>query len=149
MREFATAVAAVETDEDIRAEEGWVDFKVTEQDADGKVVRTVKCAARRPTSGQVAYLTTALHRKASQEKQIAGAVNFCMAIMDHDTADYLSDRLLDSQDPFELEDIQKIIEGLLEEWSGKASEQPSGSSATPEPSGSTSTGSALTSTSSG
>jgi hypothetical protein len=135
MREFVTAVAAAEENEDERKESGWVEFEVIEQDQHGKVLRKVPCNARRPSPGQVAYLTGSLHRRAPQEQQIAGAINFCMAIMDHDTSAYLSDRLLDSEDPFDLPDIQNIIEGLLEEWSGKAGEQSSDSSGTPQASG--------------
>lgn len=115
MREFVTAVSAAEDE----TKEGWVDFSITENDADGKEVRKVPCRAKRPSSGQVAYLTASMHKRAPIEQQIAGAINFCMAIMDTDTAAYMSDRLLDSEDPFELPQIQDIIEGLLEEWTGR------------------------------
>lgn len=124
MKEFVTAVAAADKDAD-----EWLTFKV-----DG-----VDCKVTRPTSAQVAYLTAALHKRAATETQIAGAINFCMAIMDHDTSAYLSDKLLDLTDPFDLENLQDIIEWLVEEWSGRPTEPSSDSTDTQDGSGSTST----------
>lgn len=138
MREFTTAVIAAEETAEERKEAGWIEFQVHETDREGKILRTVACSACRPSPGQVAYVTAAMHRKASKDQQIAGAITFCMEIMDHDTRAYLSERLLDSEDPFELKEIQEIIEGLIEEWSGKATEQSSDSSDTPQSSGSAS-----------
>lgn len=129
MKEFITAVAAKE-DSDEGNEEGWVDFKV-----DGVV-----CKARRPSPGQVAYLTASMHRHAPIQQQISGAINFCIAIMDDDTAAYLSDKLLDGSDPFDIPQIQDIIEYLMEEWSGgRPTEQSSGSSQPEDTSGPSST----------
>lgn len=125
MREFVTAVAAQEDE----SQQGWIDFKV-----DGVV-----CRARRPSPGQVAYLLASMHKRAPLEQQIAGAINFCMAIMDHDSASYLSDKLLDPEDPFEIPQIQDIIEYLVEEWSGRPTEQSSDSSSSQEAPGPTST----------
>jgi hypothetical protein len=123
MREFVTAVTAAD-----EASE-WLEFKV-----DG-----VECKATRPTPAQVAYLTAALHKRAAIETQIAGAINFCMAIMDNDTSAYLSDKLLDSADPFDLENLQEIIQWLMEEWAGRPTQPSSDSSPTEDGSGSTST----------
>lgn len=116
MKEFVTAVQAVE-DQDENAE-GWVEFKV-----DGVV-----CHARRPTPGQVAYLTANLHKNAPLDRQISGAINFCVAIMDVPSRSYISDKLLDSDDPFDLPEIQAIIEYLIEEWSGGRPTEPSSDS---------------------
>jgi hypothetical protein len=49
-------------------------------------------------------------------------------LMDDDTRDYFEDRLMDRTDPFELDSeggIADIFEYLSEEWSGKATKQPS------------------------
>lgn len=129
MKEFVTAVEAKEASEEGN-DEGWVEFKV-----DGAV-----CKARRPSPGQVAYLTSSMHRHAPMQQQIAGAINFCMAIMDDDTASYLSDKLLDRGDPFDIPQIQNIIEYLVEEWSGgRPTEQSSGSSQPEDTTGPSST----------
>jgi hypothetical protein len=143
MREFVTAVAAKE---ELDAE-GWIDFPVVEQDADGKEVRRVNCRAKRPSSGQLAYLTASIHGRAPIERKISGAINFCMAIMDEDTAGYLSDRLLDQRDPFELEQLQGLIFQLIEEWSGRPTEPSSDSSESGGTSGLTSTPAAATTSS--
>lgn len=136
MKEFITAVAAVEDNEEGN-DEGWVDFKVDGQE----------CRARRPSSGQVAYLTSTTHRHAPLQQKVAGVINFCMAVMDEDTAAYLNDKLLDGDDPFEIPQIQDIIEYLIEQWSGRPTEQSSGSRQPQDSTGSTSTESALKSTS--
>jgi len=144
MKQFITAVTANEDE----SAEGWIDFEVAETDAKGEVQRTVGCRARRPSPGQVAYLTASIHKRAPLDRQIAGAINFCMAIMDEPTAAYLSDRLLDSEDPFELPEIQDIIEYLIEEWSGRPTQQSPGSAPQAATTGSTSTESGPTSISS-
>lgn len=137
MREFVTAIAVKETEGENK--DGWIDFPVVEVDADGKEVNRVQCRAKRPTPGQVAYLTASVHKRAALEQQIAGAINFCMAIMDQETSAYLSDRLLDMDDPFELPQLQEIIEALIEEWSARPTEQSSDSSPSPDATGPTST----------
>jgi hypothetical protein len=134
VREFITAVEASEEET-----EGWTEFKVDGTD----------CKAMRPSPAQVAYLTASMHKRAPIQQQVAGAINFCMAIMDEETASYLSERLLDNGDKFGLAQVQDIIEGLIEDWAGRPTE-PSSDSVPTEPStGSTSTGNGQTSTSSG
>jgi hypothetical protein len=135
VKEFITAVAAKESDD----KEGWIEFPVVEQDTEGNRVRTMNCRAKRPTSGQVAYLSMTTHKRQSWETQVSGIINFVMAIMDDETAAYLSDRLLDHNDPFEIEQIQEIIEYLVEEWAARPTEPSSDSSKSPDTSGSTST----------
>lgn len=135
MKEFITAVAAKESDDP----DGWLEFPIVEQDEKGNRVKTVKCRAKRPTSGQVAYLSMTTHKRQSFETQVSGIINFVMAIMDDETAAYLSDRLLDHNDSFEIEQIQEIIEYLVEEWAARPTEQSSGSSESPDTSGPSST----------
>lgn len=125
MKEFVTAVEAAENDD----EEGWVDFKV-----DG-----YQCRARRPSPGQVAYLSSTMHKHAPLHQKIAGSINFCFAVMDEDSASYLSEKLLSQSDAFELPQVQDIIEFLLEEWSGRPTERSSDSSSTAATTGSNST----------
>lgn len=134
MKEFITAVAAKDDDP-----EGWIEFPVVEQNEKGERVRTVNCRAKRPSTGQVAYLTMTTHKRQTFETQVSGIINFVMAIMDDETAAYLSDRLLDQKDPFDIPQIQEIIEYLVEEWSARPTGSSSDSSESQAPSGSIST----------
>jgi len=107
MKEFKTA--AVATTEAEGAEEKGTKFKV-----DGR-----ECTAFRPTGGQLAVLMAETSRHRSLSDQIAGVLNFFDAVLDRDSSQYLSAKLLERGNGFEIEQVQDILEWLMEEWTGR------------------------------
>lgn len=125
MREFTTAVEeVVEGDED-----HGIEFKV-----DG-----VTCRAYRPGDGQLAVLMATTTKHSSEQEQIAGIINFFVAVLDDETHSYIVSRLLDRRDRFGIAQVQNIMEWLIEQWSGRPTKSPTGSTPSREPDGQRST----------
>lgn len=80
-----------------------------------------------PSSGQMAIMATvSTTREDAQTMQTI--MQFMFSIMAEDTLEYFRDRLLDRNDPFEMDGdggLIDIFEAVMEEWSGKATKQPS------------------------
>lgn len=138
MQEFNTAVKEVtgETDEGIA-------FKI-----DGEELRAYK-----PSDGQLAMLMASLGRGSSETDSVAGVINFFVKVLDSSGAKYIENRLLDRDDNFELEQVEKVMEWLVGQWSGRPTQPLSVSTASPPSGGqnsmppipeSTSSGSLLT-----
>ena len=87
----------------------------------------VECRAYPPKDGQLAVLmaTTASH--SSENEQIAGIINFFVAVLDDDTHTFLVSKLLDRKDPFGIEQVQDIMSWMVEEWTARPTKSPSGS----------------------
>lgn len=100
---------------------------------DNEVVRTLK--AYIPSPGQVAVLMSSIGRGMTMQTAIAGVINFFVAILDEDDAGFIERKLLNGRDPFDLPDVQEIIEYLVGEWSGNPSVSLSGSSPSQKRSG--------------
>lgn len=126
MREFNTAVKEVTEPEE---QEQGMPFAV-----DG-----VMCRAFRPSDGQLAVLMASTGRHSSTQEQIAGLINFFVAVLDEDSHTYIVNKLLDRKDPFGLEKVQEIMEWMVEEWSGRPTQQPSASTPSPPSAGQNST----------
>jgi hypothetical protein len=94
---------------------------------------------RKPGDGQIAMLMASTGRHSKQVDQISGVINFVTAILPEEDRNHLVDRLLDYDDPYGVADIQKVLEYLIGEWSGRPTEQPSGSGGSPKPDGQNST----------
>jgi hypothetical protein len=109
MKEFKTAVRAVETPE-----------KELTFTVDG-----TELTAYMPRPEQLAVLMAATGRHASLHTQIAGVIDFFVEVMDEDSQAYLRDRLLDRNDPFGLDEVESIIEWMVEEWTGRPTPPPS------------------------
>lgn len=130
MREFMTAVK-----EDF-VPEGEEDALVFLHD--GREVKFYE-----PSSGQLAIMSTIRASKDPGQKEARAVMSFFFGMMDEATADYFEERLMDRNDPFDLDSeggITEIFEYLLEEWSGKASKQPSDYQQSPKQTGRSSTG---------
>lgn len=125
MKEFTTAVEHAEQGDN---DEG-MEFGV-----DG-----VMCRAYRPSDGQLAFLMASTGRHSSDQEQIAGLINFFVAVLDDRSQTYIINRLLDRKDKFGVENVQSIMEWMIEEWSGRPTQQPSGSTASPPSGGQKST----------
>lgn len=128
MREFVTAVAESE------GKAAGEDTTLIEFSVDGKM-----CNAYRPTSGQIAVYMATAGRHATREDNIAGVVDFFAGVLDRGSRDYLIRRLMDREDPFEVEQVEEIISYLIEEWSGRPTEQASDSHKSPPSTGTSST----------
>lgn len=127
MREFITAAEkAGETQDE-------VDQGIT------FMVDKVECVAYQPGDGQLAVLMATTGRHSSQNEQIAGIINFFASVLSDESHGYIVSRLLDRRDRFGLEQVQDIIEWLIEEWSGRPTKSPSGSTASPPSTGLSST----------
>jgi hypothetical protein len=154
--EFDTAVARVESEND--DERASTMFTVVERDPDtDEVLDRVECRAYLPEEGQLVILMADVKgRRAHTEDKIAGMVDFVFDLLDAESKDYLTERLLDIKDPFGFAQVADIATGLIEEWSGRPTQQPSdylpsrktgGRKSTPRTSKSTSSGSRRTASS--
>lgn len=104
IKEFTTALKAVTEDEDLP-----MVFSV-----DGH-----ELAAYKPTDGQLAILMSSLGRHTQVQQKVAGVINFFVAVMDEDSATYVTDRLLSRDDPLGVEQVEEIMEWMIEEWTGR------------------------------
>jgi hypothetical protein len=124
VKEFTTAVEKADQDE-----EAPLEFNV-----DG-----VMCHGYYPGDGQLAYLLASTGRHSTTQEQIAGLINFFVAVLDEESHSYVVNRLLDRKDPFGIEQVQKIMEWMVGEWSGRPTKSPSGSTTSPPSTGQSST----------
>jgi hypothetical protein len=143
MKEFTTAAREVfEEEETTGVRPGDVEFKVKREfrNEDGEIETAERvCIAHRPNDGQVAYLMSQVNAHARLNNQIAGVINFFAAVLDENDRYYITDRLLDIDDEFGIEEVQDIMQYLVEEWSGKSGRSSSGSTSSPKRSGARST----------
>jgi len=114
MKEFVTAAEEAAKPED---DDGVMEFSV-----DG-----VMCKAYRPQDGQLAVLMASTSRHSNNQEQIAGVINFFVAVLDDDSHNYVVSKLLDRNDSFGLENVQEIMEWMIEEWSARPTRSPSAS----------------------
>lgn len=93
-----------------------------------------------PTQGQLVLL---LDLADATPETMALAANRVMSVfwecLDDDTEAHLRERLLERTDPFDLPDIQNIIEWLVEESTARPTTPPSGSTGSPGSTGQRST----------
>lgn len=126
MQEFITAAEDADRDEDENTE---YRFKI-----DGR-----ECIAYRPQPGQLAVLLATNARHSSEEEQIAGLINFFVAVLDHDSHSYIVNRLLDRTDRFGLKQVRGVFDWMVEQWSGRPTQPPSVSTPSPPTTGPSST----------
>lgn len=124
VKEFTTAVEKSEQEEEAELE-----FAV-----DG-----VLCHGYFPGEGQLAYLLASTGRHSSAQEQIAGLINFFVAVLDDESHQYVVNRLLDRRDEFGIDQVQKIMEWMVGEWSGRPTKSPSVSTSSPPNTGQSST----------
>lgn len=124
MREFTTAVKRVQEEES--AEEGQT-FVINEVDEDGNVVKRVECRYFEPGDGQLAFLMASVGRHTSLPTKLAGVINFFVEVLDEPSHQYIVGRLLDRDDEFGIEEVTEIMESMVEEWTGRPTQPPSGS----------------------
>jgi len=122
--EFDTAVARVAAED--AEEEVSYPFTIVERDENNKVIRKVECHAYQPEDGNILMLMAdVMSRRSGLAQQVAGFVDFLTDVLDKPSKDYVVGRLMDRTDPFGIEDIQNIASYLMEQWSGRPTQQPS------------------------
>lgn len=104
IKEFTTALKAVTEDDELP-----MVFSI-----DGH-----ELAAYKPTDGQLAILMSSIGRHTNIQTQVAGIIDFFVAVMDEQSATYVSDRLLSRADPLGIEQVQEVMEWMVEEWTGR------------------------------
>lgn len=134
MLEFKTAVREVDTDE----------ADAIDYDLDGALM-----TAYRPTGGQFAMLMAMSTQYSTNEESVAGLINMFINIHDEESQAILVKRLFDRNDGFDVEDVDRILRALLEDWSGRPTVQPSDSASSPPSTGRKSTARTPARTSSG
>lgn len=81
-----------------------------------------------PTPGQMAVVMQT-QASGSVTTQIAGVIDFLDIMLDDAAQARFRERLMDRDDPLDLEQVQEISSSLLEEWSSVPTESSSASSA--------------------
>lgn len=114
---FATAVNAANPDRSEFLEFGLPDLGHTPE---RPRVRTMK--AYKPDGAQFAVLMAMMGAGRKPQDRISAVINFVIAVLEPDDADYIQSRLLDPFDGFGLEEINDIITWMTEEWSGNPTE---------------------------
>lgn len=113
MLEFTTAV---------KETEGAAEEEPIEYDLDG-----VLMTAYRPSGGQFAMLLAMTSKFSTDEEAVAGLVTMFVNIHDADGQNHIANRLFDRKDPFDVDDVDRILRGLVEVWSARPTEPPSDS----------------------
>jgi hypothetical protein len=125
VKEFTTAAKAAVSDDD----DAVVEFTV-----DGLEVK-----AYQPSSGQMAMVYQALSDYNSDQRKVAGIIDFFFGLLDENVQQVLGKRLLSREDPFDLDQVTEILSWLVEEWAGRPTQSSSGSTRSPTPIGPKST----------
>lgn len=107
MKEFATAIAETNRDEEVEAPD--LEFAI-----DGQPMRVY-----RPTEGQFALLVMTLGRHQAEQDQFAGIIDFFVSILDEPSKRYVIGRMQSRVDIIPLETIVEVLTWMVEEWSGR------------------------------
>jgi hypothetical protein len=67
----------------------------------------------------LALLMSSVGRHTNMQTQVAGIIDFFVAVMDDDSASYVTDRLLSRSDPLGIDQVQEVMEWMVEEWTGR------------------------------
>lgn len=124
MLEFTTAVKETEV-EDADA----IEFAIDE----------VLCTAYRPSGGQFGMLMAMTTQYSTDNEAVAGLIQLFLNLLDEDSQSYVVKRLFDRKDSFDIEDVDRILRGLMEEWAARPIEPPSDSASSPPSTGQKST----------
>lgn len=122
MREILVAAERADRPDDDQAPEP-ITFPI--KNPDGTTDREL--TAYFPGDGQIAALMATSASFSSMPERVAGAINFLVSVLGDDDHSYIVNRLFDARDPFGAAHVQDILEGLVEEWTGRPTKLPSGS----------------------
>lgn len=91
-----------------------------------------------PTPEQFAWHIREQNHK-DLSRRVASIINFLDGLLVDDSKERFNERLLDPDDPMDMEMVSDIIAGLIEAWSANPTESPSGSSSSRKSTGGNST----------
>lgn len=134
MKEFKKAVRRATT-EDAEAER-WMEFQVYGPGEDD--VTTCRALAE-PSGGQIAYFMSKNLSHIPPTERLGAMLNFFDSALDDRSQAYIIKRLLDPNDPYDIDDIQDVMMWLMEEWSARPTKSQSGSTGLRQPNGPSST----------
>lgn len=89
----------------------------------------------RPEDGQIAMLLASTSRYTKFETRLAGMIDFMIGTMNDNSREYIVERLMNREDSFGMEDMEKILEWMVEEWVARPTQPPSDSSPSPKTDG--------------
>lgn len=115
----------------------WIEFEIVEApEAEGDVARVITCkAVAEPSDGQIAFLMARQTQHVRTQEKVGALLNFFDSVLEDETQSYISDRLLDPEDEFGVDEIQDILGFLMEEWSARPTKSSTASIPPPPPTG--------------
>lgn len=135
MREFRTAVQTKLNE----TPEGAITFPIIEVDADDNETGRQIVTVYPPEPAQVAVAMSGVGRHMDPATKVATIIDFFYEVLDSDSAAYIRRRLLSREDPFGLKEVGDILHDLMEEWSGRPTQESQDSSSSPSSTGPSST----------
>lgn len=121
-KHFEMALKAVESDPD---EDDFITFDFPDSNYDEG--RSPEFKAYRPLPSQFAIAVSATGPRRDVATKLAGVIDFMVEVLDDEGQAYITNRLMDRKDPFGLEELEQIMEWMIEEWTARPTERPSGS----------------------
>jgi len=94
-----------------------------------------KFIAYPPTGAQLALAMAAQAQHATMTERMRGLIDFLDGILDEEGQTRFRERLLDRNDPFDMNTVEAVILWLTEQWSALPTQQSSGSRASRRASG--------------
>lgn len=92
-----------------------------------------------PSESQIAMLLVGSSDTVSGNQALSTTINFFFSLLEDDDQRYFKVRLLDRDDPFDVEDIVAMLNYLMEEWSATPTKPASDSTSSPPKTGHKST----------
>jgi hypothetical protein len=124
--EFLVAADRADEDEDQTPEPVVVRLRTPSEDPDTDD-DLYELTMHFPGDGQMAAWMATSASFAAQEERVAGTVNFFVSMLKEQDHAYIVARLYDRKDPFGTRDIMGLLHHAMEQWSGRPTKQPSGS----------------------
>lgn len=102
-------------------------FKIAEyEDGEDEPREIVECEAYYPGEAAIVLLMSdATSRRNTDVEKATAVIDFFFSTLGDKTNDYIYKRFMDPDDPFDMTDLRDIVFGLIEEWGGRPTKQPS------------------------
>jgi hypothetical protein len=113
LKSFTTANDAV-------PESAFEDAEPIEFDIDGEPF-----IAYPPTGGQLALVMASAGKHSKTVDRVVATIDFLDSLLDEEGQERIRERLMDRNDPFDLEQVEDILDYLVKEWSARPTKQPS------------------------
>lgn len=78
-----------------------------------------------PTGGQLALVMASVGKHSQTVDRVAATIDFLDSILDEQGQTLIRERLMDRNDPFDLEQVENILDYLIKEWSARPTKRPS------------------------